>query len=81
MRYNVGDIIVKQSMVFGRQFVRVTGKTRNLARRGSPGFNGVACDKDGKEIRKDDPYGNKVWGFDREVLSVHHPDTATDKDK
>ena len=42
MLYSVGDIIVKQSMVFGRQFVRVTEKTKNVNRKGRPGFYGIA---------------------------------------
>lgn len=71
IRYNVGDIIIKQSLVFGRQFVRVTNKTSNVARRGSPGFNGIAVDKNGKEVRPNDPYGNKVWGYDHDVMEVH----------
>lgn len=76
MRYNVGDIIVKQSLVFGRQLVRVTERTPNVNRRGKPGFNGVAVDKSGKEVRLNDPYGNKVWGFDHEVVRVLNPKAA-----
>ena len=71
MRYSIGDVITKQSLVFGKQYVKITNKTANVNRRGHPGFLGVAVNEKGDEIRLNDPYGNKVWGMDHEIIGVH----------
>ena len=70
MRYKIGDVVVKQSLVFGRQLVKVTDRVNNI-RQNKPGFNGVAVNDEGNQVRVNDPYGNKVWGFDHEIIKVH----------
>jgi len=69
VRYKVGDIILQQSWSFGQRYIRIINKDADI-KNGTPGFDGVLCNKSGAEVNQDDKYGNKVWGYDHQILKV-----------
>jgi len=69
MKYKIGDIVVSQSESFGQRYVKIETKESDI-RFGRPGFSGFLCDVNGKPIKLDDPYGNKVWGYNHQVVKV-----------
>jgi len=69
IRYNVGDIILQQSWTSGQRLIRITNKSSDI-KNGEAGFDGIVCDKDGKEVDTKPSSWNKVWGYDDQIIKV-----------
>jgi len=67
--YKVGDVIEQEAFGGVRRFVLIEGREHDI-KNGRPGFDGRLVDREGREIRKDDPIGNGVWGYDYQVKRV-----------
>lgn len=68
-KYNVGDVV--SYLAFGgvRRVVLVTNKESDI-KNGRSGFDGVLVDEITYQPIEAGEYGNGVWGYDDQILTV-----------
>lgn len=68
-KYNVGDVVSYLAYGGVHRLVLVTNKESDI-KNGRSGFDGILVDPITYEPLEGEVFGNGVWGFDDQIMSV-----------